>query len=201
MVNVIHVYVGLITSYWIKSLLFNNLTISYLVGVHSSGDFLVYFTLYWVFFLHRLRIRMLLTLAAWQTLMASYAGLNRVVSPWSERSRSITLRLVYLLTKTTMYMFWWVLYSFMVWEFSVKTCTCITIERYYLSNNVIKYQMYDLFCLQELTEEGLPFLILFHHPDDKEITQRFSTVVQQQLMSEKCKLMFSQQLWKFWHPV
>lgn len=63
--------------------------------------------------------------------------------------------------------------------------------------------MYDLFCLQELTEEGLPFLILFHHPDDKEITQRFSTVVQQQLMSEKCKLnnyVFSA-IVEFWHPV
>lgn len=56
--------------------------------------------------------------------------------------------------------------------------------------------MSGLFCLQELTEEGLPFLILFHHPDDKDITQRFANVVQQQLMSEKCKL-----VWKFWHPV
>ncbi|XP_048776641.1 endoplasmic reticulum resident protein 44-like [Ostrea edulis] len=43
---------------------------------------------------------------------------------------------------------------------------------------------------EELTEEGLPFLILFHHPDDKDITQRFSTVVQQQLMSEKSSVNF-----------
>lgn len=41
--------IGFIKSNWIKSLLFNNFTISYLVGVHSSEDFLVYFTLYWFF--------------------------------------------------------------------------------------------------------------------------------------------------------
>lgn len=125
--------IGFIKSNWIKSLLFNNFTISYLVGVHSSEEF--WYTLLCTGFLHRLRIRMLHTSAAWQTLMASYDGLSRVVSPWSERSRSITLRLVYLLTKTTMYMFWWVLYSFMVWEFSMETytCTCIIKERFHLS--------------------------------------------------------------------
>lgn len=55
---------------------------------------------------------------------------------------------------------------------------------------------------EELTEEGLPFLILFHHPDDKEITQRFSTVVQQQLMSEKSSVNFlTADGLKFKHPL
>lgn len=40
---------------------------------------------------------------------------------------------------------------------------------------------------EELTEEGLPFLILFHHPDDKESIKRFTEVVQTELLSEKRK--------------
>ncbi|XP_037085694.1 endoplasmic reticulum resident protein 44-like [Pollicipes pollicipes] len=38
---------------------------------------------------------------------------------------------------------------------------------------------------EELTEERLPFMILFHHPDDKETPQQFVRVVEQQLFSEK----------------
>lgn len=40
---------------------------------------------------------------------------------------------------------------------------------------------------EELTEEGLPFLILFHHPDDHEIIKKFNDIVHTQLLSEKRK--------------
>ncbi|XP_061165211.1 endoplasmic reticulum resident protein 44-like [Saccostrea echinata] len=55
---------------------------------------------------------------------------------------------------------------------------------------------------EELTEEGLPFLILFHHPDDKDIVQRFSNVVQQQLKTEKSSVNFlTADGLKFKHPL
>ena len=38
---------------------------------------------------------------------------------------------------------------------------------------------------EELTEERLPFMILFHKPDDAETPQRYAKVVEQQLFSEK----------------
>jgi endoplasmic reticulum resident protein 44 len=38
---------------------------------------------------------------------------------------------------------------------------------------------------EELTEEGLPFLILFHHPDDEKTVQFFNHVVQAELLGEK----------------
>lgn len=38
---------------------------------------------------------------------------------------------------------------------------------------------------EELTEEGLPFLILFHSPDDKESIKRYNEIVQTDLLSEK----------------
>jgi len=41
---------------------------------------------------------------------------------------------------------------------------------------------------QELTEEGIPFLILFHHPDDSDTPSRFRTVVASELMSHKSQL-------------
>lgn len=41
---------------------------------------------------------------------------------------------------------------------------------------------------EELTEEGLPFLILFHAPDDKESIKKFNEIVQRELLSEKRKL-------------
>lgn len=41
---------------------------------------------------------------------------------------------------------------------------------------------------EELTEEGLPFLILFHAPDDKDNIKKFNDVVQTELLSEKRKL-------------
>ena len=40
---------------------------------------------------------------------------------------------------------------------------------------------------EELTEEGLPFLILFHHPDDTESIKRFTDVVQKDLLDDKRK--------------
>ncbi|KAB7503072.1 Endoplasmic reticulum resident protein 44 [Armadillidium nasatum] len=38
---------------------------------------------------------------------------------------------------------------------------------------------------EELTEEGLPFLILFHHPDDKEIVQKYMNIIQRELVDQK----------------
>jgi len=38
---------------------------------------------------------------------------------------------------------------------------------------------------EELTEEGLPFLILFYHPDDKDSIRRYTQVVHEQLLDEK----------------
>ncbi|CAG0879063.1 unnamed protein product [Darwinula stevensoni] len=38
---------------------------------------------------------------------------------------------------------------------------------------------------EELTEEGLPFVILFHHPDDVESVKRFNKLVQNHLRGEK----------------
>ena len=38
---------------------------------------------------------------------------------------------------------------------------------------------------EELTEEGLPFLILFHKPDDLESIRRYNEIVQTQLIGEK----------------
>lgn len=40
---------------------------------------------------------------------------------------------------------------------------------------------------EELTEEGLPFLILFHHPDDTDSVKKFNNLIQQELMHEKRK--------------
>lgn len=42
---------------------------------------------------------------------------------------------------------------------------------------------------EELTEEGLPFLILFHNPDDKESIKRYNELVQKELLSEKRKIL------------
>ncbi len=38
---------------------------------------------------------------------------------------------------------------------------------------------------EELTEEGLPFLILFHHPDDTDSIKEFTDVVQTELLGDK----------------
>jgi len=38
---------------------------------------------------------------------------------------------------------------------------------------------------EELTEEGLPFLILFHHPDDTETAEAFRRIVSRELITEK----------------
>ena len=38
---------------------------------------------------------------------------------------------------------------------------------------------------EELTEEGLPFLILFHHPDDTQSIKDFEGAVRTHLMDDK----------------
>ncbi|XP_059177179.1 endoplasmic reticulum resident protein 44-like isoform X2 [Physella acuta] len=43
---------------------------------------------------------------------------------------------------------------------------------------------------EELTEEGLPFLILFHHPDDTATVESFNKVVAEQVMHEKVNINF-----------
>ena len=40
---------------------------------------------------------------------------------------------------------------------------------------------------QELTEEGLPFLILFHNTDDTAIVETYNNEVAKQLLTEKSK--------------
>ena len=40
---------------------------------------------------------------------------------------------------------------------------------------------------EELTEEGLPFLILFHKPEDNESVKQYSEVVQKHLLEDKRK--------------
>jgi len=42
-----------------------------------------------------------------------------------------------------------------------------------------------LLILQELTEEGIPFLILFHHPDDTDTPERFRSIVASELTDQK----------------
>ncbi|KAJ8930723.1 hypothetical protein NQ314_016452 [Rhamnusium bicolor] len=55
---------------------------------------------------------------------------------------------------------------------------------------------------EELTEEGLPFLILFHAPDDKESIKRFNELVQTDLLSEKQAINFlTADGKKFAHPL
>lgn len=43
---------------------------------------------------------------------------------------------------------------------------------------------------EELTEEGLPFLILFHKPDDMESVRLYNSVVQRELLDQKRKCNF-----------
>jgi len=40
---------------------------------------------------------------------------------------------------------------------------------------------------EELTEEGLPFLILFHRPDDNESVKQYTEAVQKHLLEDKRK--------------
>lgn len=55
---------------------------------------------------------------------------------------------------------------------------------------------------EELTEEGLPFLILFHHPDDKESAELFTRVVHEHLQGDKSSLNFlTADGIKFSHPL
>ncbi|XP_035437059.1 endoplasmic reticulum resident protein 44 [Spodoptera frugiperda] len=43
---------------------------------------------------------------------------------------------------------------------------------------------------EELTEEGLPFLILFHHPNDNESVKKYKEVIQNELEGEKQNVNF-----------
>lgn len=55
---------------------------------------------------------------------------------------------------------------------------------------------------EELTEEGLPFLILFHKPDDNESVKKFNDVVMNELISEKQNINFlTADGEKFAHPL
>ncbi|CAL8101119.1 unnamed protein product [Orchesella dallaii] len=55
---------------------------------------------------------------------------------------------------------------------------------------------------EELTEEGLPFLILFHHPDDIENLRKFNQLVTEELMTEKQNVNFlTADGKKFAHPL
>ena len=38
---------------------------------------------------------------------------------------------------------------------------------------------------QELTEEGLPFLILFHKPEDTDTVNKYNQVISRELIGEK----------------
>ncbi len=40
---------------------------------------------------------------------------------------------------------------------------------------------------EELTEEGIPFLILFHDPSDTDSVKRFNGLIQRELMEERRK--------------
>ncbi|GLV32838.1 Endoplasmic reticulum protein 44 [Carabus blaptoides fortunei] len=55
---------------------------------------------------------------------------------------------------------------------------------------------------EELTEEGLPFLILFHAPDDLDVIKRYNDIVQNELLSEKQNINFlTADGKKFAHPL
>lgn len=55
---------------------------------------------------------------------------------------------------------------------------------------------------EELTEEGLPFVILFYHPDDKETPEIFSKTVAHSLLTEKTSVNFlTADGLKFTHPL
>lgn len=55
---------------------------------------------------------------------------------------------------------------------------------------------------EELTEEGLPFMILFHHPDDTDTPERFKKIVAQELLPETKSINFlTANGEKFSHPL
>ncbi|XP_019638105.1 PREDICTED: endoplasmic reticulum resident protein 44-like isoform X2 [Branchiostoma belcheri] len=55
---------------------------------------------------------------------------------------------------------------------------------------------------EELTEEGLPFLILFHNPEDAQIVQKFNQIVSRELLHEKGNINFLiADGTKFTHPL
>lgn len=55
---------------------------------------------------------------------------------------------------------------------------------------------------EELTEEGLPFLILFHNPSDTESVKKYKEIVKNELLSEKQKVSFlTADGVKFEHPL
>jgi len=55
---------------------------------------------------------------------------------------------------------------------------------------------------EELTEEGLPFLILFHHPDDTDSIKEYNDLVKKELLGERSQVTFlTADGIKFAHPL
>ena len=55
---------------------------------------------------------------------------------------------------------------------------------------------------EELTEEGLPFLILFHKPDDKQSVEAYTEVIHKELYTESASVNFlTADGLKFAHPL
>lgn len=55
---------------------------------------------------------------------------------------------------------------------------------------------------EELTEEGIPFLILFHHPDDVDTVRQYNEIISRELMQEKGNVNFlTADGTKFTHPL
>ena len=56
------------------------------------------------------------------------------------------------------------------------------------NNERLMTHLFRMHIRQELTEEGLPFLILFHHPDDTETPAKFTKQISLELLPEKSKM-------------
>ncbi|XP_022112151.1 endoplasmic reticulum resident protein 44-like isoform X2 [Acanthaster planci] len=55
---------------------------------------------------------------------------------------------------------------------------------------------------EELTEEGLPFLILFHRPEDADVVKRFNSIISRELIGDKGSVNFlTADGTKFTHPL
>jgi endoplasmic reticulum resident protein 44 len=61
----------------------------------------------------------------------------------------------------------------------------ITFENAEVSSYLSYFLSFHFSYFQELTEEGLPFLILFHHPDDSDTPGAFRDIVARELIGEK----------------
>lgn len=92
--------------------------------------------------------------------------------------------------------------------FSWDVATVVMRNCFFLENS---HEWRDLiiliesFSIQELTEEGLPFLILFHMKEDTESLEIFQNEVARQLISEKGRqikvFIFFLSLFSFFLPI